>query len=127
MNRVAILAWSGLHEQLRNRSYQVAMAFAGVMLYLSILLGMLAVEQEIRALLDFGLGFIELMALASAIFGAATGILRDMETKSIYLILTRPVSRLEYLLGRYFGTVLSLAAAVGLMASAHVLLLLARG
>ena len=127
MNRVAILAWSGLHEQLRNRAYQVAMLFAGVMLYLSLLLGMLAVEQELRALLDFGLSFIELMALASAIFGAATGVLRDMETKSIYLILTRPVSRLEYLLGRYFGTVLSLFAAIVLMAAAHVALMLARG
>lgn len=127
MNRLAILALSGLREQLRNRSYQLALVFAGVMIYLSLLLGMLAVDQELRALLDFGLSFIELMALAAAIFGAATGILREMETKAIYLILTRPVTRLEYLVGRYLGIVLSTAAAVLLMAAVHVALLFMRG
>ncbi|MBI4346520.1 MAG: ABC transporter permease [Elusimicrobia bacterium] len=127
MSRLGILAWSSLREQLRDRSYQLALLFAGVMIYLSLLLGMLAVDQELRALLDFGLGFIELMALAAAIFGAATGILREMETKAIYLVLTRPVTRLQYLVGRYLGIVLSTAAAVGLMAVVHVALLLIRG
>jgi ABC-type transport system involved in multi-copper enzyme maturation permease subunit len=127
MNKTWILAAAGLQEQFRNRSYQIAFLFAGVMIYLSLLLGMLAVDQELRALLDFGLGFIELMAMGAAIFGAATGILYEMETKSIYLILTRPVSRLEYLLGRYLGLLLSVVAAVVLMATAHLSLLFARG
>ena len=127
MERVFILAASSLREQWRNRAWQVAMLFAGVMLYFSVLLGILAADQELRALLDFGLSFIELMALAAAIFGAATGVLREMETKSIYLILSRPVSRLEYLLGRYLGLVLSMLAAVSLMAGAHLILLLLRG
>ncbi|MBI4422398.1 MAG: ABC transporter permease [Elusimicrobia bacterium] len=127
METIRILAWSGLHEQWRNRAYQVAMLFAGVMLYLSLLLGMLAVDQELRALLDFGLSFIELMALGTAIFGAATGILREIETKAIYLVLSRPVTRLQYLVGRYLGLVLSMAVATLLMAAIHGSLLLARG
>ena len=127
MERIAILAVSGLRVQWRNRAWQVAMLFAGVMLYFSVLLGILAADQELRALMDFGLSFIELMALAAAIFGAATGFLREMETKSIYLILSRPVSRLEYLVGRYLGLVLSMLAAVAMMAAAHLLLLGLRG
>lgn len=127
MTRIAILAASSLREQARNRSYQLALLFAGVMIYLSLLLGMLAVDQELRALLDFGLGFIELMALGAAIFAAATGVLRDIETKSIYLLLSRPVSRLEYLVGRYLGLLSSALLAVLLMAAAHLALLFARG
>lgn len=127
MTKVRVLALSGLQEQWRNRAYQVAMLFGGVMLYLSVLLGMLAVDQELRALLDFGLSFIELMAIGAAIFASATGILREMETKSIYLILSRPVTRLEFLVGRYLGIVLSMTLATLLMAAVHVSLLKARG
>ena len=127
MRRVGILAASALAEQWRSRAYQVALLFAGLMISFSVLFGMLAVDQELRALLDFGLAFIELLALATAIFAAATGILREMETKSIYLILARPVSRLEYLLGRYLGLLLSMLAAVAAMAVVHVSLLAARG
>lgn len=127
MTKLRVLALSGLQEQWRSRAYQVALLFGGVMLYLSTLLGMLAVDQELRALLDFGLSFIELMALGAAIFAAATGLLREMETKSIYLILSRPVSRLEYLVGRYLGVVLSMSLATLAMAAVHLVILKTRG
>jgi len=96
---VGILALGQWREQWRNRSFLVALFFAGILIYASFLLGTLAVDQETRALLDFGLSFIELMGLGLAVFGAATGILREMETKTIYLVLTRPIPRWVYLLG----------------------------
>src|SRR5262252_8732874 len=100
---VRTLAWSQWREQWRNRSFLVALIFSGVLIYASLLLGALSVDQELRALVDFGQSFIELMGLGLVVFGAATGILREMETKTLYLILTRPVPRWSYLLGRYLG------------------------
>ncbi|MBI5629370.1 MAG: ABC transporter permease subunit [Elusimicrobia bacterium] len=127
MRNVWIIAFNSWQENLRSRFYMLAVIFGGVTLYVSLLLGLLAADQELRVLLDFGLSFIELMALAGAAYGAATIILREMETKTIYLILTRPVSRGQYLLGRFIGLLLSILASMLLMAAAHLSLLFVKG
>lgn len=124
---VAALALEQWREQWRNRAFLAALVFAGLLLYASFLLGVLAADEETRALLDFGLSFIELMGLGLAAFGAATGVLREMETKVIYLILTRPVPRWTYLLGRYLGLLLTTSGAVLFMAAAHLAVLTWRG
>ncbi|MFA6003618.1 MAG: ABC transporter permease, partial [Elusimicrobiota bacterium] len=127
LRNIAILAATSWQENLRNRFYLLALAFAGVFLFMSLILGVLAVEQESRVLLDFGLGCIELMGLAGAVYGATTMVLREMETKTIYLILTRPVGRGEYLIGRFLGLMLSVLAAMALMACVHLCILWAKG
>ena len=126
-NPVFILASQTFQEHVRNRSFMIALFFSGIMLYMSLLLGLLAQEQELRVLMDFGLSFIEIMALAMAVFGAATGILREMELKTIYLVLTRPISRSHYLLGRYLGLLMASACAIVLMAGVQLSILIAKG
>lgn len=127
MRTVAILALNSWQENARGRFFQLALAFGAVVLYVSLLLGVLAADQETRALLDFGLAFIELMALAGALYASSTVFLREMETKTIYLILTRPVGRLEFLLGRFAGILLSVAASMAAMAAIHLSVLLLKG
>ena len=127
MRNIVLLALTGWRENLRSRFFLLFLAFAGVFLYMSLLLGVLAVEQETRVLYDFGLGLIELMGLAGAIYGSASIILREMETKTIYLILTRPVGRGEYLLGRFLGLMLSVLASMALMSCFHLAILWSKG
>lgn len=127
LQTIAILAANSWRENLRGRFLILVLVFGLVCLYMSLLLGLLAADQELRVLLDFGLALIELLGLAAALYGAATGILREMETKTIYLILTRPVSRGQFLLGRFLGLTLSVLAAMLLMALAHLILLFIKG
>lgn len=122
--RLAANSWQ---ECLRSRFHVLSLIFAIVLISVSLLFGLLAVDQELRVLVDFGLGFIELIGVAGGVFAAATTILHEMETKTIYLILTRPVSRTQYLLGRFCGILLSVLAAVLLMASFHLIILFAKG
>jgi ABC-type transport system involved in multi-copper enzyme maturation permease subunit len=127
VRNVWILARNSLQENARGKFFALSLVFAGVVLYISILLGALAADQETRVLCDFGLGFIELMGLAGALYGATTVLLREMETKTIYMILTRPVTRGEFLLGRFLGLALSAAGAMTAMAAFHVAILLLKG
>jgi Cu-processing system permease protein len=127
LRTIAIVAANGWQDSLRSRFFMLSALFGGVTLYVSVILGMLAADQETRVLLDFGLSLIELIGLAAAAFGAATIVLREIETKTIYLVLTRPVSRAQYLLGRFAGLMLSVAACMGLMAVMHLSILLAKG
>jgi ABC-type transport system involved in multi-copper enzyme maturation permease subunit len=122
-----MLALNSWQENLRSRFQFLSIIFAVVLMSISLLFGLLAVDQELRVLLDFGLGLIELIGLAGAVYAAATSVLREIETKTIYLILTRPVSRTQYLLGRFAGLMLSVLAAVLLMAACHLLMLFAKG
>lgn len=127
MRNVWILARHSWQENVRGKFFSLSLVFAAVVLYISVLLGALAVDQEARVLCDFGLGFIELMGLAGALYGATTVVMRELETKTIYLILTRPVKRGEFLLGRFAGLALSAAAAMAAMAIFHLTLLFFKG
>ena len=127
MSTFWILSVNSCREQLRSRFFPMSLIFAGVALYISTLLGILAADQELRVLLDFGLSFIEIMASAAVAFTVATGLVQEMETKTIYLILTRPVSRPAYLVGRFFGTYGAALAAVLIMAGIHLSLLFLKG
>ncbi|MBI4055772.1 MAG: ABC transporter permease subunit [Elusimicrobia bacterium] len=118
---------NSLREQLRNKLFWVFGAFALVLLYASVLLGVLAVEQEVRVLLDFGLALMEFLALATVLLGAAGLLLQEMENRTIYLILSRPVRREAYLLGRYLGLVGTVFGVMVAMGAAHLVLLLLRG
>jgi ABC-type transport system involved in multi-copper enzyme maturation permease subunit len=127
MNNVWILARNSWQENVRGKFFALSLVFAALILYISVLLGALAADQETRVLYDFGLSFIELMGLAGALYGATTVIMRELETKTIYMILTRPVSRGQYLMGRFLGLALSAAAAMAAMAAFHLVLLFAKG
>lgn len=127
MRQLWILSGHSLREQLRSRFFSVILLFGGVLLYMSLVLGALAADQELRVLLDFGLSLIELLSTGAACYAAATGLLREMEMKTIYLVLTRPVSRSSYLFGRAFGLFASAVCAVALMALMHLSLLFLKG
>ncbi|MFA6092802.1 MAG: hypothetical protein WCU88_05900 [Elusimicrobiota bacterium] len=121
------IARHSFQEQLRGRFFLVAVLFGGLLLYMSLLLGTLAADQELRALLDFGLSAAELLATASAVFAVSSGLLRDMETKTLYLVLSRPVRRPAYLFGRWLGINAAAFCAALLMVLLHLLLLLSKG
>lgn len=110
-------------EQIRNRLYLVILLFGGIILAASLLLGALAPGHKVRVVMDLGLVAIELFALAAAVFGAVTLVLQEMESKTIYLILTRPIHRSVYILGRYLGLVTAVVFTMIVMAAFHLLVM----
>jgi ABC-type transport system involved in multi-copper enzyme maturation permease subunit len=114
-------------ENFKNKLFQLLVVFGVVVIYASLLVSAMAVEQEHRALVDFGFGLIKIIGLISIIFITASTILKDIESKTIYLVLSRPVARWQYVLGKYFGLVLSVAVAMILMGAAFSILLLVKG
>jgi ABC-type transport system involved in multi-copper enzyme maturation permease subunit len=114
-------------QQFRNRLYLVVVLFGLLMMGASLLFGALAGDQEVRVILDLGLATAELFGLATALFGAVTLVLEEMESKTIYLILTRPLPRPYYVAGRFLGLLLAVGASIALMEIFHISLLLVKG
>ncbi len=114
-------------QQLRNRLYLVVILFGFLILASSLLFGALAPEQESRVILNLGLAVIEFFGLIAAIFGAVTLVLEEIESRTIYLILTRPLPRGYYILGRFLGLLSAVLASMLAMGALHFLLLLTKG
>jgi ABC-2 family transporter protein len=72
-------------------------------------------EQELRLLKSVSLGAMSWFTVILAIAGTAMLIPRDIDDRTLYTILSRPVPRFEYLLGKWFGVVLLIALSLLIM------------
>ena len=121
------VAAASVRDNVRNRFFTLFAVFAFAAVYASVLAGVMAVDQEGRVLADFGLTLIELTVLAYALFNASSVLLREAETKTIYLVFSRPVPRWAYLAGKLAGSLATSAVMLALMGALHLLLLRLRG
>jgi ABC-type transport system involved in multi-copper enzyme maturation permease subunit len=113
-----------LKQQLKSKFFQTVFIFAVIIIYASLLLSAMSPEQEVRVLINFGLSVIELFAVVAVVVGLSSAILKDMESKTIYLILSRPVKKWAYLTAKYISIVLSVCIMIFLMSAVLISVLL---
>jgi len=123
MRKIAGIIRYTFVEIFRNKVYYVLLLFAGILILSTLLLGSLGGEQRNRMITDLGLAGIESLSLIIAVFAAVTLVLEEMESRTLYLILTRPVDRYQFVLGRFLGLIAIISLAFILMAAGHVLLM----
>src|SRR5437773_3345899 len=123
MGKILGIARYTFVEIFRNKVYYVLILFAGVLLGSTLLLGNLGGEQRNRMIMDFGLASIESFSLLVAVFASVTLVLEEMESRTLYLILSRPVTRYQFILGRYLGLLLLLSVTYLIMSGSHLAVL----
>lgn len=123
MNKIFAIAYYTLKENIRNKVFYVLIFFAFLILFSALLFSILGGEAELRLLFDFGLAAIELFALLITIYASVNLVLEEIENKTIYLLLTRPLSRRAYLFGRYLGILFAVYLSVIIMSLGHLSLL----
>ena len=111
----------------RTRIFLVLILFGALLLSSALLMSVLGQEQQLRMLTDLGLASIEVLALFTAVFLMVNLILEQMESRTIYLVLTRSIGRMEYLLGSYAGTLLAVLSCVAVMTALHLAALFFKG
>lgn len=121
--RIAAIAFNTYREAVRARIlhglFGMALATGGY----ALVVGAFAVRDTLRAVSDLGAASISLYAILVAIVLGATSLYRELELKTVFPILARPLRRSEYLVGKYLGTVLTLAVFVAANAGALLLAL----
>lgn len=122
LRRVLAVALNTYRESVRAR---ILLGLAGVAfaaaLY-SLLVGAYTLKHAPRVVSNIGTASLSLFSVAVTILIGATSLHRELEQKTIFPILARPIRRSEYLAGKYLGTVLTLATFV--MADAGLVLFL---
>ncbi len=95
------IAINTFREIIRNRFFWL-IAFLGIIfILLSLVLDTLALGEIRRVLFDFGLSFIEITGFAIVLFMWGGMIAREIEGRTIYLILSKPVRRGMIVLGKF--------------------------
>lgn len=124
LQRILVIALNTYREAVRARILHGLFGLALATGAYSLVVGAYALQEQLRVVSDLGAASASLYAVLVAIVLGATSLYRELELKTIFPILARPLHRAEYLVGKYFGTLLTLAVFV---AAYTGLLLLALG
>ncbi|RKH71423.1 ABC transporter permease [Corallococcus aberystwythensis] len=108
MSAFSAMMWNGFREARRNRVTVVVGVFAAVVLFSSTLVTEVTVTTFDRVLTDFGLGMMSLILVFLAVFLSSSLLSREIERRTIFLVVSKPVSRTQFLLARLAGTMLTL-------------------
>ena len=121
--RLIAIALNTLTELTRQKVFYVLLLFGLVLIGSSVFMAQFTFQQEFQILKDVSLGAMSIFSSLLAIIATARLISQDIEDRTIYTILAKPVPRFEYVLGKLFGVVLLLAISIAAMAVLFVAIL----
>ena len=115
MRVIRAVAVSVFRESVRDRVPYSLVLFAVLLIGSSFLLGQLTAGQDVKIIKDLGLAATAVFGLFIATFIGIGLVSKEVERRSIYALLSKPVSRSQFIVGKYAGLVLTLAANVAVM------------
>jgi len=123
---VKALGWiaiNGFREAVRDKVMYSLVAFAVLLIGASYIIGELTAGQDLKIVKDLGLSAIAVFGLFMAIFIGIGLVSKEVERRSIYALLAKPIRRSHLVLGKYAGLVLTLLVNVAVMTAALYLVL----
>ena len=118
MRAIAWIAVNVFRESVRDKVLYNLVAFATLLIAVSYLLGQLTAGQDVKIIKDLGLAAIATFGLLIAVFIGIGLVWKEVERRSIYSLLSKPIRRYEFILGKYAGLALTLFVNVAIMAVA---------
>ena len=119
------IAWIAIRELFYERVFYIFLSFSLLSLGLSLMLGQLTYAEQSKLTLDFMLGGIQLSMVLFAIFMGISLFQGELTLGSVSMVLSKPISRGTFLLGKYFGQV-AVQSAVSLAMAAVTMLICSR-
>jgi ABC-type transport system involved in multi-copper enzyme maturation permease subunit len=116
MNRIRAIAWNTFREAVRNKILYSLLFFAVLIIVSALAIGNLTLHEEVRTIRDVGLFGIDLFGVIIAIFVGVNLLYKELDLKTVYTILPKPLWRWEFVLGKWLGMLLTLAVQMVVMA-----------
>ena len=113
--KVAAIALNTFRQAVRDRILYAILIFALVLLAGSTILVTISVGGEEKIIKDLGLACISIFGLLIAIFLGIGLVSKEIERRTVYTILSKPIHRHQFILGKYLGLVMTLLVNVGVM------------
>ena len=103
MKSLWVVAHNTFRETVRDKILYNLVFFALLLIGLSVLLGTLTIGEQAKIVNDVGLTAINLVGVIIAIFVGIGLVSKEIERRTIYTILARPITRTQFILGKYGG------------------------
>jgi len=121
-SRISSIAFNTFREAVRDRVLYNLIAFAVLMSGAAILVGQISIGIERLVVINLGLSAVSIFGIVIAIFIGIGLVSKEIDKRTLYTMLSRPVRRWEFLLGKFFGlagtlTVNTLLMAIGVFAA----------
>jgi ABC-type transport system involved in multi-copper enzyme maturation permease subunit len=123
VKHVGVVALNTFREAVRDRVLYNLVFFALVMIAASILVGQVSIGIEEMVIVSLGLSAISVIGLLIAVFIGVALVSKEMDKRTLYALLAKPVRRWEFLLGKFGGLVLTLTVNTIAMAAGLFLVL----
>jgi ABC-2 type transport system permease protein len=116
-----------LREAIRSKILYLLLFFSLFIILSSWIVGQLTIGDELKIIKDMGLSSIHFFGVLITILIGINLIFREMESRTIYLILSKPVKRYQFLLGKFMGLALILLLVLCVLGSLFFVVLLLKG
>ena len=123
MSRIAALALNTFREAVRNKVLYILLMFALLLLALTYFFSQGALHEQLRVIRDVGLVGIEVIGALIAIFIGVNLVYKELDRKTVFALIPKPIHRWEFVLGKYAGMLVTLAVLMAIMAATLFLVL----
>jgi ABC-2 type transport system permease protein len=124
--QAAVIARNTFTELVRQKIFYIVLVFALCALGSSVFMARLTFQEEFQMLKDVCLGAMSIFTSLLAILATANFLPKDLEDRTLYNLLSKPVPRFVYLLGKLAGIILLLLLFTFLMSAVFFLVLWTR-
>jgi ABC-type transport system involved in multi-copper enzyme maturation permease subunit len=114
--RIYYIARNTFREAVRDRVLYNLIAFALLLTGAAVLVGQISIEIERLVVVDLGLSAVSLFGIVIAIFIGIGLVSKEIEKRTLYTVLSRPVRRWEFIVGKFCGLAGTLIVNASLMA-----------
>ena len=124
MRRVGVVALNTFREAVRDRVLYNLVFFALLMMAAAVAVGQISIGIEQTVIVSLGLTAISVIGLLISVFIGVALVSKEMDKRTLYALLAKPVRRWEFLLGKFAGLVLTLAVNTAAMAVGLLLVMI---
>jgi ABC-type transport system involved in multi-copper enzyme maturation permease subunit len=115
MSKLTAIAGNTWREAVRDKILLLILVFGLLIVSAGTILSVISLGQGQRVLFDLGISGISVFGLLVTLFVATSVVGKEMDKRTIYLVLSKPVERFHFILGKHLGMVLILTQLLGLM------------
>ena len=115
VQRVWVIAQNVFREVIRDRILYLIGFFAVVLIVISMLLPQISANTEDKILLDVGMAGITIAGLVTAVFVGTGLVNKEIEKRTVFVLIAKPISRVEFIVGKHLGLTAVLAVLITAM------------
>lgn len=124
MFKILAIGRNTFREAIRDKILYAILFFAMLMMMAALVLGEMSLGHPVKVTTDMGLTAISLFGVLIAIFTGVSLVHKEIDKRTIYTIISKPINRYQFILGKYLGMVLTALVQIVTLTAVFTLLIL---